>query len=149
MRTLHPFFFLGVLASICACGGTLETGSNLLADGGSPGSSTAQEANVAGTWSGRFLSVTGARGGATLQLTQIGAHVSGTVTYVTSPCAAWAQSNVFSGDLNGNDLAAKVSSGAMFANLEATVDGTSMTGTYQIINGGSCSADSGTFSFTR
>jgi hypothetical protein len=68
--------------------------------------------------------------------------LSGTVIFAGSPCA---QNADVSGTFDGDKLAATVTASGLTASLDATVDATAMSGTFQVQTGGACSGSTGTF----
>ncbi len=136
--TLRSWLFgLAVLAG--ACGGSD-------ASVGSSTSSTTPDANLSGTWTGTWLSRTDVGGALRIDFRQTNAVVSGEASFTGSPCFAGAH---LDGDVAGRDLSGTVRAGAIQVNVDATLSGDSLDGTYDARRAGACSGDTGTFTLTR
>jgi hypothetical protein len=51
--------------------------------------------------------------------------------------------------LTGDSVSATVTAGAIEVNIDATLTGTEMSGTYDAVSAGACTGDTGTFSAKR
>jgi hypothetical protein len=123
---------LGLLLPIAfACGGSE----------GSPATSAA-----AGTWTGQWLSHDGIGGSATMTLSPSSDGLSGSISFTNSPCFA---SGAVNATLSGDSVSATVTAGAIEVNIDATLTGTEMSGTYDAVSAGACTGDTGTFSAKR
>lgn len=131
------FSSLALVSSIAlaGCGGSSSSVGGGTADGG-----------LDGTWTMHWLSRTGQGGDATLTFTQVGDRVSGSVRFNGSPCFAGGQ---FDGTLQGSDLAGAVTAGGIRVEIQASVTASSLDGSYDAVNAGACTGDTGTFSATR
>jgi hypothetical protein len=127
-----------VAALVCACGGS---DSSTVAPPGN-----ASGLDVSGTWSATWTSRSGQIGQGTLQFTQSVASVAGTAVIDDSPCFA----NVdVSATIAGDELTGTMTAGGASATFDTTVDGSRMSGTYDVVSGGTCTGDTGTIIATR
>jgi hypothetical protein len=102
--------------------------------------------DVGGSWSGSFVSQTGARGTTTASLTQTGSNLGGSFTADNS-CIGGGK---FTGTLSADSLSGSVSAGAVTISLSGTVaSAKQIDGTYTLGAGGACPADSGSFHLAR
>jgi hypothetical protein len=113
--------------------------------GGSTSNSAGTSA-VTGTWTGQWLSHDGIGGAATMQLTPGGDGLTGSISFTNSPCFS---SGAVSATLDGEDVVATITAGAIDVTITATITGTQMSGTYDAVSAGACTGDTGTFSATR
>lgn len=104
--------------------------------------------NVSGTWSGSWLSDNGVDGGNVtfVSLSQIDSMVTGEVSFTGSPCFSGA---ALSGVISGETLTGSLRAGSIQVDVDATVTGDQMNGTYDTVNAGACTGDTGMFSATR
>ncbi len=103
--------------------------------------------NVTGEWAGQWLSGNGTDGGAlSLSLTQDGAMVSGTAGFTGFPCFT---GGVVSGVVSENRLDGSLTAGSIRIDVDATVTGNTMNGSYDVVEAGACTGDTGTFSAAR
>jgi hypothetical protein len=94
-----------------------------------------------GTWAGTADSGTGTF---VMQLVEsANGSVSGSVTFTGSPCFANAD---LDGVETGDALHVTAMAGGIQANLDATITGAVMSGTFDVVAGGACSGGTGTFS---
>jgi hypothetical protein len=128
--------FLLSAALVCACGGT----STVL-----PGAATSS-VDVDGTWNATWTSRSGQIGHGTMQLTQSGTTVTGSITVEGSPCVVNADVN---GSLDGDALSGTMTFGGGHASFDTTVAATAMSGTYDAVSAGACTGDTGTLSASR
>jgi hypothetical protein len=101
---------------------------------------------VSGTWTGQWLSHDGIGGSATMQLTPSGDGLTGSITFTNSPCFS---SGAVSATVDGENVVATITAGAIDVTIDATITGTQMSGTYDAISAGACTGDTGTFSATQ
>jgi hypothetical protein len=81
-----------------------------------------------------------------LSLTQAGSMVSGQLTFTGSLCFSGGQ---ISGVVSGNTLSGSLRAGSIRVDIDATITGNRMNGTYDTVNAGACTGDTGTFSAAR
>ncbi len=113
---------------------------------GDSGSSSPPTVDVTDTWTGSWFSRNGVNGGsATLNATQSGASVTGSVSFSGSPCFA---SGAFSGSVSGNTVRGSITAGGIRVDVALTITGNSASGTYNSVSAGNCTGDSGTISLT-
>jgi hypothetical protein len=139
MRT--PSFLVILLGSalVGACGGSAVEAPG----GGGPESDpSAQTA----TWTGTWLSHTGAGGTEAFVLTVAGGQVTGTVSFTGSPCF---ESGSLAGTLDGDTLAGTISAGGIDVSITGVVTGDQLSGTYAALSAGACTGDTGTFGAAR
>ena len=117
-----------ILFGLIACGGSSDSGVAV---------------NVAGSWSGSWVSSRGQRGGLSGSFTQNAATFDGPVTISNSVCF---RNEFATGKLNGSGIEIGVSSGAIIFN--GSVSGSTISGTYAV-SGTACSGDVGTFVLRR
>jgi hypothetical protein len=102
--------------------------------------------DVGGTWSGTFVSQTGARGTTTAALTQTGSAIGGSFTADNS-CIGGGK---FSGTLSADALSGNITAGAVSVALNGTVaSGNQIDGTYSLAAAGACRSDTGSFHLAR
>lgn len=101
----------------------------------SSNSPSSSNANVAGNWHGTIVATSNAsaNGNWVMSLTQNGNAVSGTISLTTYCCTTNALA--ITGTINGNSLQLAYTGGAGQANLNATISGTSLTGTFNQTGG--------------
>jgi len=93
------------------------------------------------------VSANGSDNGAfSLSLNQSGASVSGQALFDGSPCFS---GGVFSGSVSGSALHGTVADGVVRANLDASINGSAMNGTYTVPSGGACTGDSVSFALSN
>jgi hypothetical protein len=124
--------------ALAACGGSESTVYD--------SSQTTPGADLTGTWTGTWLSSRNVGGGTTSTFTQSGSTVEGDISFTGSPCFS---GGIFQGTLRGRDLSGTVSAGTIRVSMTATISATSMNGTYNALEAGACSGDTGTFSSKR
>jgi hypothetical protein len=88
------------------------------------GGSTADDANVGGNWHGSISSGCSY----TMSLSQSGVQVSGTLNY-SCPAGSFG-STALSGAVNGQALSLSINSQCGLVNMNATISGSSFTGTW-------------------
>ncbi len=129
---------LGAVAALaCACGGS---SSNDVGNG-NPGG-----LDMTGTWNATWTSRDGQIGQGTMQLTQTATGITGTAIVSGSPCFA---NGDVSGSLAGDELTGQMTAGGASVTFDTTVDGSQMSGTYDAVNAGACTGDTGTIIATR
>ena len=130
-----------------ACGGDKSDDSTSTGSTGAPTGSTTTALDVTATWSGAWLSQTGNGGALDATLIQDVDAVTGTITMADSPCF---QTLNVAGTLTGTDLSLTATD-AMGVELQlaSTAGELTIDGTYEVIAGGPCTGDTGTFDLTR
>lgn len=118
--------------------------------GGGGGGSKASPptVNVSGNWSGSWLSSNGVSGGAItfLPLMQNGSMLSGQINFTGSPCFS---GGALSGVVSGSGFTGSLTAGSIRVDVDGTVTGNQMNGTYDTVNAGACTGDTGTFTASR
>jgi tetratricopeptide (TPR) repeat protein len=153
VATVSGVAVLGGVALAAGGGGGGGGGTPPPADDGGGGGGTQPPADVAtldGTWRGTWTDTTdGSTGTATLNLTQSGSSVSGTVSIPGDPCLP--EGNV-TGTFSGSSAALTITSGTESITANGTLDQIAMTlnGTWNYANSAStdCAGSTGTFSCT-
>jgi hypothetical protein len=130
MRSAIAFAAMAILAG---CGGSSTT-------------SIPPSVDLTGAWSGTWTSVNGQVGQGSLDLTQTGSQVSGTVLVTGSPCFANAD---VSGTIEGDDFSGSMTAGGASATFDMTAATSQMSGTYKVGAAGACTGDTGTLTATR
>jgi hypothetical protein len=100
--------------------------------------------NVAGSWQGTWNSNQGVSGGLTLQLTDTGGTVSGTMNVTGSPCG---NQTTVSGSVSGYTVVISTADSMRFTATVEQNNPSAMSGSYSI-SAGDCQGDAGTFSLT-
>lgn len=130
-------FILGMALILSGCGG----------GGGGGSSNSAPTVDATGSWSGAWLSKTGQGGSLSVSFTQTGSNLSGTINLGNSSC--FSAGNI-SGTVSGNNITtAGVFSGSLRIDLDGTIVNSQASGSYDVVNGGACTGDSGTWTLTR
>ena len=134
---MKPLFFLLTFVILISCGG---------GDDGAP--LPPPSVNLDGTWSGTWLSSNGINTGQLgLNLSQSGASVTGTASFPGGTC--FTGGNV-SGTVSANNIkGGLVSAGNLRIEFGATVVSNTLNGDYNVIQGGACTGDTGTWKVTR
>ena len=135
------FILLGLMVATTSCGG----GSG---GGDGPGEEPPPEVDISGDWSGAWTDAGGGDSGeATFFLTQTGTSVSGTVSVIGDECLS--TGNV-TGTVSGDSADMTIQSGAETVVLNVTIDGSTMSGTWDYTASGSpeCAGATGRFSTT-
>ncbi len=78
-----------------------------------------------------------------VSLWQTDATVTGELSFTGSVCFAGGE---FSGVVSGRRLRGSLTAGNIRVDVDATVTGNQMNGTYAAVNAGACTGDTGTFS---
>ena len=127
----------------CSDGGGGNGGGT---DSGSSGNAE-PTVDVTGDWSGSWNSQNGAGGGfADLSVVQNDASVTGSIIFTGSPCFTVAS---VSGTVSGNDATGSMTAGRIRVDIELTVIGSQASGTYNVVNAGICTGDTGTIVLER
>lgn len=143
-------FLVAVATTVVVHGGLGGCGG----DGDGDGSSAPPTVNVTGNWSGSWRSSTRVEyaGNITfLPLTQTGSMLSGQIRFTGSlvvSCFSGGALSV-SGVLSGNSFTASLTAGGIRVDVDGSVTGNQMSGTYTVNAGGVCTGDTGTFSASR
>jgi len=74
------------------------------------------------------------------------AEVTGQISFTNSPCFSGGD---LSGQVSGNRLTGSLTAGSIRVDFDGTVTGDQLNGTYDTINAGACTGDTGTFSVSR
>jgi hypothetical protein len=119
---------LGLAIVLSACGG--EGGGSML-----------------GAWGGEWTSTRGATGSLQTNFTEDdGDHFEGSIQFSGTDCFSGA---AITGDLNGRAITGNISAAGIAMDYSATLDGTRMTGSYDITAAGICTGDTGTFTLDK
>ena len=125
MNRLIPIFLTVALA---ACGGS-------------------NDSSLLGSWGGSWTSNGGATGTVQTTFTEDdGSHFEGSIQFSGSPCFSGA---AITGDVDGSDVVGEITAGGIALDYDATIEGTSMNGTYTAVAAGVCTGDTGTFSLDK
>lgn len=103
-----------------------------------------QDVDLAGSWSGTWVSANDATGGVTASFTQTQGVLSGTVEISGSPCIT---NGTIEGTVTGNNVAFGAVSGVDTINFTAQLGSDTMSGTFSV-PAGAC-AGTGTFQMSR
>lgn len=113
----------------------------LAACGGGP----TVEADLAGSWTGTWVSDNDATGGVSAVFTQTGGVLSGTVNITGSPCIS---NGRIEGSVTGTNVAFGAVSGQDTINFTSQLGDDTMVGTYAVPSG-ACAGDTGNFELNR
>jgi hypothetical protein len=108
--------------------------------------STDDWCELSGSWSGTWRSQAGLGGSLASELSQNDSNITGTVSFTGSPCfSATALDAVFT----KAQLSGSATAGAVHIDVSASWVKGDLDGTYQVLSGGPCTSDTGTFALTR
>lgn len=107
----------------------------------------APSVDMSGNWSGSWISSNGIdRGTMLMSLMQNGSNLSGTGIIDSSPCFS---SGNISGIVSKNNMASAILSGSLRIDFNGTMVENNMNGSYDVINGGACTGNSGTWKVSK
>jgi hypothetical protein len=136
VRTLRVGIAMLGLVVFAACGGDTPTPSGSETTPSVPGTTTQSPApgasasdTLTGAWSGAYASTSspGSNGTFTIQFTQSGSQLSGTINIQGSPCIT---TGTIIGTLNGGQITFGAVEGEQTIQYTGSVSGNTMSGTY-------------------
>ena len=138
---------LGGIFALAALGtGCAGTDNTTVGAGNGSGSGTTSSYNLAGSWTGSFVSETGSRGTSSGTFAQTGSALSGDFTAINACFGGGKIDATLSGDM----LSGTVVAGAVSVSLDGTiVSNMQIDGTYTLAAAGACPADQGSFHLSR